>query len=115
MGVETHDHFVNRLDDLGKKHAAMTRGYHTKVTKDGLIVVRPKKKRRSLPIKGVFLTVVGFFAFKAFALAAVGPVTYTERLEALQGGTAVEQAGAFVMGIDPVTEAVAGVIGPVLR
>ena len=113
--VETHDHFVNRLTQLGRKHEKMTRGYSTKVGKDGLITVTTKRSRRGFPIKGLFLLVLGFFAFKAFMLASVGPVTYNERLAKLENGTIIEQAGAKVLGIDPVTEAIASVAGPVLR
>ena len=113
--VETHDHFEKRVTHLGRKHAKMTRGYSTKVGKDGLISVTTKRSRRGFPIKGLILTIVGFFLFKAFMLAAVGPVTYNERLAKLEKGTMIEQAGAKVLGIDPVTNGVAKLAGPVLR
>lgn len=113
--VETHDHFVKRLNVLGRKHASMTKGYSTKVGKDGLITVQPKRARRGFPIKGLVLMVFGFFAFKAFMLAAVGPITYNERLATLEKGTVIEQAGARVLGIDPVTESLAAMAGPVMR
>jgi hypothetical protein len=113
--VETHDHFINRLSFLGRKHAKMTQGYTTKVNKDGLIVVRPKAKRRGFPLKGLILTVLGFFAFKALMLVAAGPTTYTERLSKLENGTVIELAGAKVLGIDPVTQAMADAVSPLLR
>lgn len=113
--VETYDHFQKRLKGLGRKHAKMTRGYHTKVGKDGLITVVTKRPRRNLPFKGLILMAVGFFAFKAFMLAAVGPVTYNERLAELEGGTAIEQGGAKLLGIDPVTNILATFAGPILR
>ncbi len=116
--VETHDHFVNRLNTLGRKHAKMTHGYTTKVGKDGLIVVKPKRTRRaprSGGLKLIFLVAIGFIGFKAFTLATVGPVTYNERLSTLQNGTIIEQAGAKAMAIDPVTEAVAGSVGKIVR
>ena len=113
--VETYDHFTKRLNTLGRKHAKMTRGYSTKVGKDGLITVVTKRPRRGLPIKGLILAVIGFFAFKAFMLAAVGPVTYTERLTTLENGTAIEQGGAKILGIDPVTSMLATFAGPILR
>lgn len=113
--VETHDHFIKRLNILGNKHAKMTHGYTTKVNKDGLITVNPKAKRRGFPIKGLILLVLGFFAFKAFMLASFGPVTYSERLSKLENGTVVELAGAKVLGIDPVTAMLADYAGQVLR
>ncbi|NNK17398.1 MAG: hypothetical protein HKP51_10900 [Sulfitobacter sp.] len=116
--VETHDHFVERLNTLGRKHAKMTRGYTTKIDKDGLLVVVPKRSR-GLPgtgvLKLVMLLLIGFLTFKSFALAAFGPVTYNERLSKLQNGTAIEKIGAKALAIDPVTEAVATTVGPVLR
>lgn len=113
--VENHDHFRKRLKHLGRKHEKMTRGYYMKVGKDGLITVSTKRTRRSFPFFGLLLLIIGFFAFKAFMLASVGPVTYNERLATLEGGTVIEQAGAKVLSIDPVTDALATMIGPVLR
>lgn len=116
MTVETHDHFVKRLKMLGRKHAKMTNGYVTKVGRDGLISVTPKRaRRRGFPIKLVALMLLGFFGFKAFMLAALGPVTYNDRLSKLEGGTVVEQAGATALYIDPITAALADFAGPLLR
>ena len=116
--VETHDHFVERLEMLGRKHEKMTHGYCTKVDKNGLLVATPKRTNY-LPgagvLKLVMLMLIGFLTFKSFALAAFGPVTYNERLSKLQNGTAIEQIGAKALAIDPVTEAVATTVGPVLR
>jgi hypothetical protein len=61
------------------------------------------------------MILVGLIGFKAFTLAAVGPVTYNERLSKLENGTVLEQAGAKALAIDPVTEALAEKVGPVLR
>lgn len=113
--VETHDHFVKRLKVLGKKHQRMTKGYATKVGKDGLITVTPKRARRGFPVKLTVMFVLGFIGLKAFMVATVGPVSYNERLAKLEGGTVVEQVGAKVMAIDPVTEALAMASGPILR
>tara|TARA_R110000787_G_scaffold26569_6_gene74231 strand:+ start:300 stop:644 length:345 start_codon:yes stop_codon:yes gene_type:complete len=113
--VETHDHFNKRLNTLGRKHADMTHGYTTKIGKDGLITVKPKKKRQGFPIKGLFLVVLGFFAFKAFMLASFGPVTYNERLSKLENGSVVEMIGAKILGIDPLTAMMADYAGPYMR
>ena len=116
--VETRNDFAARLGKLGKKHEKMTHGYTTRVGKDGLLIVTPKK-RNIIPggtgVKLLLLIGVGFIAFKAFTLAAVGPVTYNERLSKLENGSVIEQAGAKALAIDPVTEALAGSVGPVLR
>lgn len=115
--VETRDDFAKRLNVLGRKHNKMTNGYTTKVGKDGLIVVKPKRRalRGGGAVKLLLLIALGFFGFKAFTLAAVGPVTYNERLSKLENGTVVEQVGAKALAIDPLTAAVADTVGPVMR
>jgi hypothetical protein len=114
--VETHGHFVKRLTTLGRKHQQMTYGYTTKVGKDGLIVVRPKRKARNASgLKFVILALGMFFCLKVLMLASEGPITYAERLSDLQNGTIAEQVGAFVMGIDPLTQAAADYVTPTVR
>ena len=90
-------------------------GYVTRVGRDGLLTVTPRRARPSFPLKGLLLLVLGFFLFKAFTLAAVGPVTYNERLSSLTQGSVVEQVGAALLAIDPVTQALADMSGPILR
>ncbi|MEL7099755.1 MAG: hypothetical protein AAGM84_13070 [Pseudomonadota bacterium] len=102
--LETKEHFGRRLTTLGRKHQAMANGYTTQLRGDGLIVVKPKRARSArLPIKGFVLALMGFFAFKAFAVVNMGDITYAERVASLRDGTVVEQAGAVIMQIDPVT------------
>ncbi len=113
--VETHAQFNERLKTLGRKHQKMTGGYITRVGRDGLMTVTPKRARRGFPFKGLALIVMGFFVFKAFTLAAVGPVTYNERLSSLSNGGAVERAGAVVLAIDPLTQSLADMTGPIMR
>lgn len=113
--VETKTHFDNRLNVLGHKHKAMTRGYTTHMRNDGLIVVKELPQKKQFPIKGLVLLLLGFFCFKGFMLAAVGQDAYAERVASLQSGTFVEQGGAWVMQADPVAQVVANYMGPILR
>ncbi|MEP5730574.1 MAG: hypothetical protein ABJL67_14520 [Sulfitobacter sp.] len=116
--VETRDHFENRLNTLGRKHQKMTHGFTTKIDKNGLLVATPVRRTRIRgmgPVKIFALIAIGFFGFKAFTLASIGPVTYNERLAKLENGTMVEQAGAMLLAIDPVTEAMVGSVAPVVR
>ena len=115
--IETKEHFESRLSTLGRKHAAMAKGYITKTRRDGLIIVQPKRTRRARtarPIKGLVLLAAGVIAFKGLILAAVGPLEYNERLAKMAQGTQIEQGGAWVMQIDPATEFIAGLLGPLL-
>lgn len=114
--VETQQHFQRRLGALGRKHAAMGNGYTTKVGRDGLIIVKPKRRiHTGFPFKGLLALVLGFFVFKAFMLASLSEITYSERVEKLQQGTHVEQAGAYLMQIDPVTRGIAGFLEPLAK
>ena len=116
--VETKEHFSKRLQNLGRKHAKLSRGYTVRVGKDGLLVATPKR-RQLLPgtgaLKLVMLMLIGFLSFKSLAVAAYGPVTYNERLASLESGTVIERVGAKALRIDPVTEAVAETVGPMIR
>lgn len=113
--VETKDQFTIRLNALGHKHRAMSRGYTTVMRSDGLIVIKPCKRRIQIPIKGIALLLLGFFFFKAFMIASVGVVTYGERVAILNNGTFVEQGGAWVMTPEPVSQTIANYMGPLLR
>ncbi|WP_299283597.1 hypothetical protein [uncultured Tateyamaria sp.] len=115
--VETQVDFRKRLRVLGRKHVAMSNGYTSKVRHDGLIVVTPKRRNptRFIPVKGVVLFVLGFFVFKAFMFAALGEITYTQRIDALAQGTLLEQGGAWIMQADPVTQLVARYVEPITR
>ena len=114
--VETHQHFEKRLNVLGRKHAAMGNGYSTSVRGDGLIVIKPKRPaRRGFPLKGLLALALGFFVFKAFMVASLSEITYNERVAKLAQGSQLEQAGGYVMQIDPVTKFLAGFIEPLTQ
>ncbi|MGB3243812.1 MAG: hypothetical protein WBB25_04720 [Sulfitobacter sp.] len=113
--VETKAQFINRLNKHGLKRAKQGRGFSTMIGRDGLITVKLKRSRGRLPVMGIFMLAAGFIGFKAFMLAAVGPVTYNERLAKLDAGTKIEKVGAKVMAIDPMTAALADFAGPVIR
>ena len=96
--------FNKRLRDIDRKHRKMSRGYVQLVERDGLLVpVSRRPARRGFPFRGLLLILGGFLIFKAILLTHLGPITYGERVEKLAGGTALEQAGAWVMRADPIT------------
>lgn len=113
--VNTELDFHKRLAMLGRKHAAMAKGYVMRMRPDGLIVVHTKRpnKLRLVPLKGLVLLVLGFCAFKALMLSSVGEATYNERVAKLEQGTVIEQGGAWLMQVDPATAMVAGLLKPI--
>lgn len=107
--------FDARLKKIDRNRTRLANGYSAKVTKDGLIVFRPKRRANSFSIRGLVFLAVGFFMFKAMILAHLGNTVYEQRVTALQTGTMVEQAGAFVMQKDPVSVAMSQYLRPFLK
>lgn len=102
--------FSNRVSRISQRHGAMSNGYSATLTGDGLIIVRPRRFQFKLPVRGFVLLMAVFMLFKGFMLASLGDASYNERLTLLNSGTVYEQAGAFVMGIDPVSQTLADAI-----
>jgi len=107
--------FENRLRKLMRKHRAMGRGYTTRLLADGLVVAEPRRQISPVSGRAVAIVFITFVLFKAFLVASLGVPQYSERLDRLSLGSVVEQAGAFVMYPDPLTERVAQKFAPVLR
>lgn len=113
--ADSYVQFQRRLELLVRKHRELAHGYTALVGPDGLIELRPTQARNSIPVRGILLTALCFVAFKSFMLAAMGPITYQERVDSLMNGSLVERAGGFIMQIDPATEKLGGTLGPVVR
>jgi len=114
MSDATRD-FNARLHRIGRRHARLDRGYVGKVRSDGLIVFKPRRRRATIPVRGLIYLVVGFVFFKAVVLAHLGGVTYEARVAQLAEGHLIERAGAAIMQQDPLSRWMAGYLAPVLR
>lgn len=107
--------FSHRLKRLTQRHHAMARGYTARLRGDGLIVVEPRRVHFKLPLRGFVLLMTFFMIFKGFMLASLGSADYSARLNVLEQGRIYEQAGAYIMGIDPVSDLIAQVLRPHLK
>lgn len=107
--------FDDRIERITNKRAQMRDGYVGRVTKDGLVVFRPR--RRAIPVspRGLAMVVFAFIFFKALIMSHLGINIYQERIDKLRSGTIVEQAGAFIMQPDPATLWVAAQIRPYIQ
>lgn len=105
--LQTAKNFDHRLGQITKRHERAANGTAYRVSKSGLIVATPRRFRPRFPFKGVALLIVSLVAFKGFLLAYLGPEIYAERVAILQNGSLVEQAGAWVLRVEPATTAVA--------
>ena len=93
-----------RVDRLNSTYMAMSRGVVTTLRKDGLIVVQPARRTVPFPFKFLLIMFTTLFLFKGFLLAWLGPDTYDNRIADLAAGTFAEQAGAWVMQIEPASQ-----------
>lgn len=106
--------FDKRLKRIVRRHSKMSNGVVRSVSSDGLIVAKPRLYRPRFPLKGLLAVLFLGFLFKGFLFAYLGEAGYAERVATLQGGTALEQAGAWVMQPDPVTVLAANGIALIL-
>lgn len=104
--------FQERLKRINKNHKRLVRGAVTDIRPDGLMVIRPKRRVGRFFWKPAAGIIVGFFFFKSFLLAGLGPVTYASRVESLRQGTQLEAGAAWVMEIDPLSTYIADIMVP---
>lgn len=113
---KSQNDFQRRIKKVSRKHHSMARGYTADIRRDGLIVVRPRRRiGHGFPLSGLLGLLLGFFIFKAVMLAALGDITYNERVAKLSNGTMLEQGGAWVMQLDPLTVFFAGFLDPFVK
>ena len=105
--------FDKRLKRIERTNRRLSRGFVLKVGNDGLVSRKARKGGIRLPARGLVFLFVGFFGFKGFLLAHLGPETYGSRVEILGNGTLVEKAGAIIMQADRLTEGFARVLSPI--
>jgi len=99
--------YAKRVRKINKKHRKMGNGVVHSVNHDGLIIARPKRSGVRIPLMGIAIGIAAFFAFKVFLLIYLGQATYNDRVDVLQNGSFIEQAGAYVMSADTVTKSLA--------
>lgn len=110
MTDTNHAQFAARLRGIKKRHERMAVGYVRLVERDGLLVPVPDRRIRGhsgFPLNGIAMGLAAFLVFKGFLLAYLGPVTYTQRVSGLSGGSTIEQIGGWLMAADPVTHWIA--------
>lgn len=103
---ESQRDFAQRITRMKRRHHALGTGYTARLRGDGLIVVQPRQLRFRLPVRGFVLLMASFMIFKAVVLTHLGDTAYQARLDVLKTGT-FGDVGAWVMGVDPVTQSLA--------
>lgn len=106
--------FHKRQDALRRKHSRMSQGYVTRVNRNGLIEQVPDKKVGGFALGLIVRMALVVVGFKVLALSWLGEQAYAGHLEALSQGAAYEQAGAWLMQIDPVTRKLSDILMPLI-
>lgn len=104
MSASQFDEFDRRMRRISRRNTKLSRGYVTRVTNDGLVVAKPKRKGNGSTLRGLVILAFVMVLFKGFLHAQLGADAYQARIDGLAGGSVFEQAGAWVMTADPVTQ-----------
>jgi hypothetical protein len=104
---DTFTQFEKRLESLERKHKELAQGYVARINPDGLITIEPKRQRGGTLVRLVAAAILGVIFFKVVTLAIVGSVVYQSRVDALATGTSFEQAAAWIMQADPLSQRIA--------
>ena len=97
--------FEERLARIEMNRRKLKGGEIYPVNHDGLIIARPRRRplhRRPLHMLVVLL--VGVVLFKAALYGMTGAVTYNHRIAELANGPVWDQAAAWVMSADSLTQ-----------
>lgn len=107
MAHANFQEFDKRMARILREHEKLSKGYVTKVTRDGLIVAKPRRRVLSLaPLRFLLLLLVAAMVFKIFFYIQMGAEVYNARVATLAVGTQVEKVGAYLLQADPVTVAI---------
>lgn len=113
--AEVHVPFDKRLKRIVRRHERMANGVVHSVNADGLIIARPRIYKPKFPLRGIVTLVAIGFLFKGLLFSYLGAEVYADKLTALENGTVIEQAGAWVMQPDIATTFIAGQINLITR
>ncbi|MEO0772630.1 MAG: hypothetical protein AAFZ04_05540 [Pseudomonadota bacterium] len=81
---------------------------------DDILIVPTRQAAPTISLSGFLLLVASFFLFKAGCIAWIGAEDYVASVKYLKSGSLFEQAAAFVMAPDVLSQALAGPMKAVL-
>lgn len=82
---------------------------------DGVIVLTNHRPEAAITLRGFTLLIAAFLIFKGVVIAYLGLDVYVEAIQKLQYGSLLEQAGAFIMSPDAISQAVAAQLLPIVH
>ncbi|MDC0738790.1 hypothetical protein N6L24_10900 [Cognatishimia sp. SS12] len=107
--IDPRDEFSLRVRRLNKKRRkSLRKSGRALIDRDGYVIVRGYRERRSIPLTGLMLLMAGFFGLKGVMMAQLGPDNYATRIDTLgEGRSAAVAMGVWTMQPDPVSTFVA--------
>ncbi len=113
--TDQQDMFDERYRRVLKRHRQLSRGYVTRLGKNGVIAHHPiGHYRDAFSLKAILLPLGIIFFLKACMVTVLGEDAYGAQVASLKEGNIGEQLGAFFMQMDPVTWALAQLLGGVI-
>jgi hypothetical protein len=109
------DLFDERYRKVLDRHRELSRGYVTKLGKNGVIDHHPiSHYRDSIQLKPLLLPIGLLFFLKACVVTILKEDVFTAQVALLREGTFIEQMGAFLMQMDPITWVIAQGLGAII-
>lgn len=106
--------FNKRLKKIDKIHRKGG-GFEAEGTLGQSYYTRRARRAARPVVRPVLALVAAVLVVKSIAAASVPPVEYVSRVDALRTGAIWQQASAFIMAPDPVSQTVGGWIAPFVR
>lgn len=115
MAGSNFDSFDRRMARINKNQERLSKGYVTRVTRDGLIVARPRRTLLGMiPWRFILALLVIGVGAKVALYTNMGPETYQTEVARLAVGTQFEQVGAYVLSADQATVWLSGKVQEIL-
>ncbi|MCL3880988.1 hypothetical protein [Marivita sp. GX14005] len=109
------DMFDERYRRVLKRHRQLSRGYVTRLGKNGVIDHYPiGHLRDAFSLKALLLPIGILFFLKACMVTVLGQDAYSAQVALLREGSLLEQFGAFFLQMDPITWPMAQMLGAVI-
>ena len=111
MNTPQFQTFYARLKRIERIHR-QGGGFEAEGTLGQSFYTRLQRRSRRSVLRPVVVMLASVIGTKAVLMASLGTEDYAARLVNLEQGTTVERAGAFLMGMDPITLQLAGWLAP---
>ena len=107
--------FDERYRKVLDRHRELSRGYVTKLGRNGVISHYPiSHYRDAFPLKALLLPIGLLFFLKACVVTILKEDAFAAQVAALRDGNFVEQVGAVLMQMDPITWGISSLMGYVI-